>query len=223
MNVWLRLKARVIWLFGTGLVVAGLLPVLYFIAVLCLQFSTGFELGSLRPAAATPWFTDAKAGSNIDSLPELLAALLMKTEVWLTVQNAVAWMASHMHVGLAVAVFGAIAMTVGALVATRQTALLRTEKRRRNDRQRRARKYGDDRLEPFIGDADALIGQASSGATGSAPPPAESTQGTAASSRPHDVSSVRCDGYGSHYSSRLRRPPGRRSPEPSRSSSTATH
>jgi hypothetical protein len=222
MNAWLRLKARVIWVFGTGLVVAGLLPVLYFIAVLCLQFSTGFELGSLRPAAATPWFTNAKAGFNIDSLPELLAALLMKTEVWLTVQDAVAWMASHMHVGLAVAVLGAIAMTVGALVATRQTALLRTEKRRRNDRQRRARQSGDDRLEPFIGDADALIGQASSGATGSAPPPAGPMQGTAASSRPHDVSSVRCDGYGSHFSSRLSRPPGRRSPEPSRPSSTAT-
>jgi hypothetical protein len=221
MNAWLRLKARVIWVFGTGLVVAGLLPVLYFIAVLCLQFSTGFELGSLRPAATTPWFTDAKASPTIDSLPALLSALLMKTEVWLTVQNAVAWMARHMHVGLAVAVLGAIAMTVGALVAIRQTALLRNETRRRNDRQRRARQYGDDRLEPFIGDADALIGQATSGASGSAPPPAGSTQGTAASSRPHDVSSVRCDGYGSRCSSRLRRPPGRRSLEPSRSSSTA--
>jgi hypothetical protein len=222
MNAWLRLKARVIWLFGTGLVVAGLLSVLYFIAVLCLQFSTGFELGSLRPAATTPWFPDAKASRNIDSVPDLLAALLMKTEVWLTVQNAVAWMTSHMHVGLAVAVLGAIAMTVGVLVALRQMALLRTEKRRRNDRQRRVRQYGDDRLEPFIGDADASIGQASSGATGSAPPPAGSTQGTAASSRPYDVSSVRCDGYGSRCSSRLRRPAGRRSPEPSRSSSTAT-
>ncbi len=56
------------------------------------------------------------------------------------------------HAALVIAVAGFVVMMLGARIARRQTAVLKSAARHREDSLRRARHYQDgDRIEPFIG------------------------------------------------------------------------
>jgi ABC-type Fe3+ transport system permease subunit len=128
---------RAVWLFGAGLVVAGLLLLLNLVALLFWQFGTSKSeaLGAtlrfvdhslLRPAIVDPVLT---------LLPEVPPA-------WLT----------SLHIAMVVALLGVALASLGVLIARRQTARISVEKRRVEDRLRRVHQYRDaTRLEPFIG------------------------------------------------------------------------
>ena len=127
------LRARAAWLFGIVLALAGALPVLYFLALLGWQFARHLQAGSWVALPASLLFTD-------HSFP---------------VYQPVTWFLDRLHVGLVFAVPGLALMALGALMAIRQTAVVRSEKRLREDRLRRVRvrqyRGEADRLEPFIG------------------------------------------------------------------------
>jgi hypothetical protein len=79
----------------------------------------------------------------------------LPAETWLP-----AWLLERAHPGVLLAALGALMMPAGVLIAARQSAFLRAETRRREDRLRRVAQYRSDearqqacdsRLEPFIG------------------------------------------------------------------------
>jgi hypothetical protein len=154
-------RARVVWLFGIGLALVGLLPVLYFLALVAWQFGTHVQAGSWVALPATLAFTDhsvlqaGKVAPVLAFLPEFPSAWLMNTEAWPPVHKALMWILDRLHIGLVFTVIGLVLMALGALIALRQTAIVRTAKRLREDRLRRVRlrQYSEDseRLEPFIG------------------------------------------------------------------------
>jgi hypothetical protein len=75
---------------------------------------------------------------------------------WLPEVSFGKWTLKVVHVAAAIAVLGVLAGAAGVLLAHRQTALLRIEKGRAEDRLRRVKVYRDDeladgRVEPFFG------------------------------------------------------------------------
>lgn len=85
---------------------------------------------------------------------------VLNIEAWLPAHPAAAWLLERMHIGALFGALGAAIAAAGILLAIRQTALLRTLRRRREDALRRVRQYRADearqqlhenRLEPFIG------------------------------------------------------------------------
>jgi len=167
MNAWfLLLKARTTLLYGVALVVAGLVPVLYFMALLVWQISALFHAGSWVALPATLLFTDhsvlqaGKAAPVLAFIPQFPWAWLMSPDSLLPVHMAVTWMLDRVHVGVVFALVGLAVMAVGALSALRQMAMIRDRKQRDQDRLRRVRDYRredsradalDGRREPFIG------------------------------------------------------------------------
>ena len=123
------LKAKAVRLFGILLAAAGSLAVLYSAALFVSR-------KGLLPQF--PWL-DPRA--------------------WLPADELVALVLAHVDIAAIIAVLGAIAIAAGVLVALRQTAFLRAEKRRREDGLRRVQQYRadegrcpyDTRLEPFLG------------------------------------------------------------------------
>jgi len=144
MTSWCVLRARAVWVFGIGLVLAGLLPVLYFIALVWQSRKPGSEF-----LDATLTFVDrsllgaAKVGPVLDFLPEFPSA-------WIT----------GLQTSLVLAVLGVVLTALGVLIARRKRAAIRREEWQRQDRLRRVQRYRDNgrsgpfdssRLEPFIG------------------------------------------------------------------------
>lgn len=134
MNTWFPLlKVRAVLISGVVLVVAGLLPVLYFAVLLVWQIAAFFQTGSWLALPATLLFSDHSP----------LLALL-----------------DRLPVRLLFALVGIAAMALGALSALRQMAVIRERKQRDEDRMRRVREYRrednriepvDERMEPYIG------------------------------------------------------------------------
>jgi hypothetical protein len=118
-------KARVAWLFGLLLVLAGLLPVLL------------FALGSLLPSA--------EASALLGVFPDF--SWLGDIERWLMARR-IPWAPSA---GLLFALPGLALMCVGAAVATSQEAALYALRLRAQDARRRVRQYGPmERIEPTL-------------------------------------------------------------------------
>lgn len=167
MNAWFPLlKARTALFFAVVLVVAGLVPVLYFVALVTWQFAALFQAGSWVPLPATLLFTDhsllqaGKAAPVLAFIPEFSWAWLASPGSLLPAHEAVAWVLGRLHVGLAFALVGLAVMALGALSAFRQMALTRAHKQRNEGWLRRMQDYRDEssaadavdgRREPFIG------------------------------------------------------------------------
>jgi hypothetical protein len=167
MKAWFSLlKARTVLFFAVVLVAAGLVPVLYFVALVTWQFAAVFQAGSWVPLPATLLFTDhsllqaGKAGPVLAFIPEFPWPWLASPGSLLPAHEAVAWVLSRLHVGLVFAIVGLAVMALGVLIALRQIALIREHKQREGDRLRRVRDYRregsgadawDGRREPFIG------------------------------------------------------------------------
>lgn len=123
------LKAKAVRLFGNLFAAAGSLAVLYSAALFASR-------KGLLPQL--PW---------------------LDPRVWLPADELVALVLARVDIAVVIAVLGAIAIAAGVLVAIRQTAFLRAEKRRREDGLRRVQQYRadegrcpyDTRLEPFLG------------------------------------------------------------------------
>jgi|SRR5688572_6466355 len=123
------LKAKAVRLFGNLFAAAGSLAVLYSAALLASRKGLLPQLPWLDPRA------------------------------WLPADELVAPVLARVDIAVVIAVLGAIAIAAGVLVAIRQTAFLRAEKRRREDGLRRVQQYRadegrcpyDTRLEPFLG------------------------------------------------------------------------
>jgi hypothetical protein len=123
------LKAKAVRLFGNLFAAAGSLAVLYSAALFASRKGLLPQLPWLDPRA------------------------------WLPADEPVALVLARVDIAVVIAVLGAIAIAAGVLVAIRQTAFLRAEKRRREDGLRRVQQYRadegrcpyDTRLEPFLG------------------------------------------------------------------------
>lgn len=119
-------KARLAWLFGWLLVLAGFLPVLL------------FALGPLLP------------GPDLGAFPDL--SWLSNLERWLNARR-IRWAPSS---GLLFALLGLAAMYLGAALARAQDAALEVMRFHRWEARRRMRQYGPmmQRIEPTLGPAD---------------------------------------------------------------------
>jgi hypothetical protein len=123
------IKAKAVRLFGILLAAVGSLAVLY---------STALFASRKGLLPQLPWL-DPRA--------------------WLPADELVALVLARVDIAVIIAVLGTMAMAAGVLVALRQTAFLRAEKRRREDGLRRVQQYRadegrcpyDTRLEPFLG------------------------------------------------------------------------
>lgn len=155
------LKARTVLFFAAVLMLAGLVPVLYLVALFVWQISALFQAGSWVPLPATLLFTDhsllqaGKAAPVLPFIPEFPWAA----------HKAVVFVLDRVHVGLVPALLGCAIAALGALSALRQMAAIRAQKQRTEDRLRRVRDYRlsgspadavDDRREPFIGAAGGI-------------------------------------------------------------------
>jgi hypothetical protein len=157
MNAWFPLlRARTAFLFAAVLVLTGLVPVLYFVALVVWQASALFQAGAWVPLPAALLFTDhsllqpGRAAPVLAFIPELQGT-------WST-QPAVASILGKVHAGLVFALPGLAVMGLGVQSALRQRALLRAYKQRNQDRLRRRQDYQreggptralDGRREPF--------------------------------------------------------------------------
>ena len=123
-------RAKAIWLFGTGLVGAGLVLLLYFLVVVA------WKVGAFQSEvlAAVVRFMD-------QSLLFLLPALPLAPP-------------TSLQVGMFLALVGVVLGSIGVLVVQRQADRMTLEKRREEDRLRRVHLYrASARAEPFIGPA----------------------------------------------------------------------
>jgi hypothetical protein len=126
---------RAVWLFGAGLVVAGLLLLLNFVTLLFWQFGTSKS----EALGATLRFVDHS----------LLRPAIVDPVLTLLSEVPPTWLTS-LHIAMVVALLGVALGSLGVLIA--RSARISVEKRRVEDRLRRVHEYRDAaRLEPFIG------------------------------------------------------------------------
>jgi hypothetical protein len=151
---------------GAALVIAGLAPVVYLLALIAWQFSALFEAGSWVSLPATLLFTDhsvlqgGKAAPVLPFIPQFPWPWLMSPESLLPLHTVVASLIGRVHVGLAFALAGVAVMALGAQRTRQYVRVIRAEKQRREDRLRRVHDYCldegrarglEDRREPYIG------------------------------------------------------------------------
>lgn len=140
-------RAAATWLLGAGLVLAGLLPVLYMLALFAWQYSTRLQAGSWVSLSASLWFADhsllqaAKVAPILQYIPQLPFAWLTELQSWPLVHKAVTSLLDRLHAGLVPAIAGIAIMAAGFATAARQKALLAMVKRGRENRKRRVRQY----------------------------------------------------------------------------------
>lgn len=154
MNAFPQLKAGTAILVASVLVIAGLVPVLYFVALLAWQVSALFQAGAWVPLPVSLLFTEhsllaaGKAAPVLPFIPELPWAA----------DKTVAAILDRVHVGLIPALAGLAIMALAVLRLYRQMAVIRAQKQWNEDRLRRTQDYREDRpldaldgrREPFI-------------------------------------------------------------------------
>ena len=163
------MKNRFLLLAGVALVITGLLPVLYLLALLAWQFSALFEAGSWVALPATLLFADhlalqgGKAAPVLPFIPHVPWPWLMSPDSLLPLHKLVATLLGRVHVGLVFALAGLALMALGALRARQYTNVIRAEKQRRADQLRRVNDYCldesrarafEERREPYMGTGD---------------------------------------------------------------------
>jgi hypothetical protein len=170
MKTWFPLlRARTAFLLAAAVLLAGIAPLFYFVALLGWQVATGVLTGSWVPLPATLAFTDhallqtGKAAAVLAYLPQLPWDWLMKPQTLLPLHEVVSGLLGRIHVGLPFGLFGMLVIALGFLFALRQKYAIREAKRRNEDRMRRIDDYRRDgsaadplyaRREPFIGSDD---------------------------------------------------------------------
>jgi hypothetical protein len=144
----LLLRMRMGVLVAGALVIAGLLPVLYFVALLTWQFSGLFEAGSWIPLPATLVFSDhsllqaGRAAPVLPFIPHFAWPWLMSPESFLPVHPIVTLLLGRLHFGLVFAIAGAVVVAIGVFRARRYMGVIHAVN---------PAHVLDDRREPYIG------------------------------------------------------------------------
>jgi hypothetical protein len=151
----LRKARTAFWLAGL-VVLIGLVPVLYFLALAGWQWSASLQAGKWIALPLSLAFSDhsllqtAQAAPVLPYIPQL---------PWIATPP-VAAMLARVHVALIPALLGLLIIALGSLRALRQRAVMRALKQDNEDRVRRIRDYRrddtqiepiDERREPYIG------------------------------------------------------------------------
>ena len=147
------MKSLLARLLSAGLVLAGLLSVLYLLALVGWQYYMQVKTGSWAPLPASLAFDDrayvpdARLLQVLPFLPELPRA-----PEWS------AWILSRLHVAVLPALMGILLVAFGMRITAQRNLIDRHDLRAREDRLRRVRlgQYGDasgaiERREPYIG------------------------------------------------------------------------
>ena len=145
------LGARTRVLFAGVLVLVGILPVLYLLALLGWQFAGVFLWGVWVPLPATLLIagTTGKAAAVLPFIPYIPGVQVTN--------GAPLWVLGQLHVAVIPALLGGALAARAVLAILRQKALIRAARQRTEDRVRRIEDYRrgehffDDRREPFIG------------------------------------------------------------------------
>lgn len=147
--------ARAVLILSAALVVAGLVPLLYFLGLVGWQFATLLQARSWVPLPASLLFTE----HSFAFIPQFPWAWLVSPDSLLPAHTALMWVLSRLHAGLAFGLAGLAIIAVGSLGVLRQRAVIRAQRQEIDDRQRRVNDYRndhspaptlDERLEPFI-------------------------------------------------------------------------
>jgi hypothetical protein len=147
----LRKSRTAFWLAGL-VVVIGLAPVIYFVALSGWQWSTSIQAGKWIALPLTLAFSDhslrqaGRAAPVLPYIPEL---------PWIATPP-VAKILDRAHVALIPALLGVLIMTLGVTRALRQRAVVRALRQHNEDRVRRIQDYRREdtrieRREPYIG------------------------------------------------------------------------
>lgn len=159
MNAWSTPRraraARTVLIVSAALVVAGLVPLLYFLGLVGWQIAALVQTRSWVPLPASLFFT----AHSFAFIPQFPWAWLASPDSLLPAHTALMWVLTKVHAGLAFGLAGLALVAVGILGVLRQRAVLRAQRQAIDDRQRRVRDYRndnsaaptlDERLEPFI-------------------------------------------------------------------------
>ena len=150
------MKVRMALVFAVVLVIAGLLPLLYFAALGVAQVAVSVQAGSWVPLPLTLLFADHSALQGAKAAPLLAYIPELRWEG----HQVVAWILDRIHVGAVFAVIGLAVVPLGVSGICRRLAVIRTHKQAEEDRLRRTRDYRldehlpdvlEERREPFIG------------------------------------------------------------------------
>jgi hypothetical protein len=156
MSTWFSpLRAKVMLAFWSTLVIAGLVPVLYFAGLVAWQVVTLFQTRSWVPLPVSLMLTE----HSFAFLPALGWAWLMSPDSLLPVHTALMWVLSRIHSGVIFAIVGLVPIALGAIGVYRHYSAIRAHRQRAEDSRRRVRDYRNDeghpgsfdgRREPFI-------------------------------------------------------------------------
>jgi len=149
-------KVRMALVFSVVLVIAGLVPLLYFAALGIAQVAISVQAGSWVPLPLTLLFADHSVVQGSKAAPLLAYIPELRWEG----HQVIAWILDRIHVGVVFAVIGLAVIPHGVSGISRRRAVIRAEKLAEEDRLRRTRDYRRDedlpdvlegRREPFIG------------------------------------------------------------------------
>jgi hypothetical protein len=156
MNAWFSpRRSRAVLILSAALVVAGLVPLLYFVGLIGWQVLTLFQTRSWVPLPVSLVFTE----HSLAFIPQFPWPWLASPDSLLPAHAAIAWVLGKVHAGLIFGLAGFALGAVGVLGVLRQRALIHAHRQDLDDRQRRVRDYRndhsaaptlDERLEPFI-------------------------------------------------------------------------
>ncbi len=159
MNAWFPPRraraARAALILSAALVVAGLVPLLYFVGLVGWQILTLVQTRAWVPLPLSLLFSE----HSFAFIPQLAWPWLASPDSLLPAHTAIVWVLSKVHAGLMFGLAGFALGAVGVVGVLRQRALIRAQRRELDDRKRRVRDYRndqsaaptlDERLEPFI-------------------------------------------------------------------------
>jgi hypothetical protein len=159
MNAWFTPRraraARAVLILSAALVVAGLVPLLYFLGLVGWQVAALVETRSWVRLPASLLFTE----HSFAFIPQFPWAWLTSPDSLLPAHTALMWVLSRVHAGLAFGLVGLAIIALGVMGVLTQRAVIRAQRQEIDDRQRRVRDYRsdkspaptlDERLEPFI-------------------------------------------------------------------------
>lgn len=159
MNAWFPPRrasaARAALILSAALVVAGLVPLLYFVGLVGWQVVTLVQTGAWVALPVSLLFS----GHSFAFIPQFAWPWLASPDSLLPAHAAIVWVVSRVHVGLVFGLAGLALGAAGVIGVLRYRAVIRARRHAREDRQRRVRDYRndhsaaptvDERLEPFI-------------------------------------------------------------------------
>lgn len=148
-------RARAVLILSAALVVAGLVPLLYFLGLVGWQVGALLETRAWVPLPASLLFTE----HSFAFIPQFAWPWLVNPDSLLPAHTALVWVLSRVHVGLAFGLAGLAIIALGVMGVLRQRAVIRAQRQYSDDRERRVSDYRsdnspaptlDERLEPFI-------------------------------------------------------------------------